>query len=88
RENDLVIRWGGEEFLLIVKVSTDTQLQTALAHLRQEIKQYDFPKTGHITCSFGATTKIDTHDIKKSIKRADNALYKAKNSGRNRVVID
>lgn len=88
REEDIFIRWGGEEFFLILKVYSNENLKKALEHIRKVIEMEEFPNAGHITCSIGGTIYSDGEDIEKTIKRADQAVYKAKESGRNKVIIE
>lgn len=88
RDNDLVGRWGGEEFLILCP---ETELPGARAlaeHLRERIALSDFGiDTIDITASFGVTDYRDEEVIEDCIKRADQALYKAKRGGRNRTVV-
>ncbi len=88
RKTDYLIRWGGEEFMII---SPDTELESAeelAERIRQMIEDFTFNKNGNVTVSFGVTqfTNDDTEDT--FIKRADDALYKAKMKGRNRVEVE
>lgn len=87
RKTDSVGRWGGEEFMI---VCPETQLDGAhkLAEkLREMIEHHHFPEIGKITCSFGVS-EVELHDTaEKVVKRADDALYQAKELGRNRVCI-
>lgn len=53
--------------------------------LREETERFDFPHVGHITASFGVTQYIEGDTEASLINRADDALYKAKKNGRNRV---
>ena len=78
---------GGEEFILVLKLKDEKDLLKILENLRHKVEIYNFPKIGKRTCSFGATIYKDDEDIFKTIKRADEAVYKAKNLGRNRVEI-
>ena len=87
RKNDILIRWGGEEFILILELDSSKDLEKILENLRNSIEFHDFQKVGNKTCSIGATIYKDDEDILKTIKRADESLYQAKNSGRNKVVI-
>ncbi len=84
RSKDYLMRWGGEEFIL---VCTNTQLEIASLiadKLRKGIEQQTLAQR-NITCSFGVGTL--NQDIAKTFEATDKALYKAKNSGRNRVII-
>ncbi|NOQ31421.1 MAG: diguanylate cyclase [Helicobacteraceae bacterium] len=85
RESDTFARWGGEEFMLIM---TNTKIEDAIHicnHLRDVIQNIIHEIAGSITVSFGVTQIVDTDTLKTSFKRSDDALYEAKNSGRNRV---
>jgi polar amino acid transport system substrate-binding protein len=88
RENDVVGRWGGEEFMILCP-ETDAEGARALAeHLRQRISQTDFSLgTMKVTASFGVTDYRDDEMLEETIKRADLALYQAKHDGRNRTVV-
>lgn len=87
REKDILVRWGGEEFILILEVSNIDNLEKLLEYRRQVVESNEFPTIGQITCSIGGVIYISGEDITSTIKRADEALYEAKNSGRNKVVI-
>ncbi len=86
RCTDTVGRWGGEEFLIICP---DTDLQGAkrfAEKIRQAVKQQHFPVIHDLTCSFGVTS-FNAEDTQQSMmQRADQALYYAKENGRNRVI--
>ena len=87
RKNDILVRWGGEEFIMILKIDEVSNLQKILESLRKSIESFDFNIVGHKTCSIGGTIYLENEDILKTIKRADEAVYKAKELGRNKVVI-
>ena len=85
RDIDIAGRWGGEEFMIICP-ETNIKGVNKLAHLlKEKIETYNFPEVRNITASFG----ISQFRIKDSpddlILKADEALYKAKNAGRNCV---
>ncbi|MCK9337148.1 MAG: diguanylate cyclase [Arcobacteraceae bacterium] len=84
RENDMIYRWGGEEFIILIKdASSKNSLLTLANKLRVAIEQYNFSYVGHITSSFGIA-QGEPQDTKDTLlKRADQNLYKAKQSGRN-----
>ncbi|RXK03318.1 sensor domain-containing diguanylate cyclase [Halarcobacter bivalviorum] len=87
RKEDSLIRWGGEEFILIMRNSSHNTLYNSLEHLRQIVFNHDFEIIGKLTCSFGATIYKKDESIEDTIKRADINLYTAKRTGRNKIVI-
>jgi two-component system, cell cycle response regulator len=84
RNNDILARWGGEEFVLIVQEDIKTAFVIA-ENLRKRIENIDFDIVKHITCSFGVTQYLTKDNLESIINRADEAMYMAKESGRNRV---
>jgi diguanylate cyclase (GGDEF)-like protein len=86
RSSDTLLRWGGEEFLILLSVNTIKDTLNIAEQIRKKIESYDFKGVGKLTCSMGCTLYIDQEDIKTAIDRADKALYIAKESGRNSVV--
>ncbi|MCW9014697.1 MAG: GGDEF domain-containing protein [Gammaproteobacteria bacterium] len=86
RVSDIFARYGGEEFVVLTHAP---DIKDAIKHaerLRKAIEAYDFPDIDQLTCSFGvAAFKPNEDEEKDLIKRADAALYEAKNAGRNRV---
>src|SRR5574344_377053 len=87
RKNDILVRWGGEEFIMILKIDEVSNLQKILESLRKSIEYFNFNKVGNKNCSIGGNIYLENEDILKTIKRADDAVYKAKELGRNKVVI-
>ncbi|WP_321311623.1 transporter substrate-binding domain-containing protein [Halarcobacter sp.] len=87
RNTDYFGRWGGEEFLLILPEIDKDGLEQLIEKIRNSISKYHIDKVGIKTVSIGATIyqKNDTPDV--IIKRADDALYKAKDTGRNKTII-
>ncbi len=87
RESDLFARWGGEEFVILFSETDKNRASIACEKLRKKIEETKFDKEINVTVSFGVTqiTKEDT--IESLFKRADEALYRAKQNGRNRVEI-
>lgn len=85
RSSDVVGRWGGEEFLIILP-QTDLDGGTQLAEkLRILVEQKSFSKAGKITVSIGVTACAGDFAPESIVSRADAALYLAKKNGRNRV---
>jgi diguanylate cyclase (GGDEF)-like protein len=86
RSHDFFIRWGGEEFMLIM-LDTNLEETLAIAEALRVLISAEPMSTGlMISASFGVTLSHDLDDQNTLFKRADEALYKAKNSGRNKVV--
>lgn len=86
RELDAFARWGGEEFIILVR---ETKLKGAMAlaeTCRARLEQTQIETIGHITASFGVAQYMEGETIRELIHRADQALYAAKNAGRNRVM--
>jgi polar amino acid transport system substrate-binding protein len=85
RKSDSVGRWGGEEFLIICPELAAEKVLLFAEKLRQAIAVHAFPGDARQTCSFGVATYEDGDDNVSLFKRADDALYRAKANGRNRV---
>jgi diguanylate cyclase (GGDEF)-like protein len=87
READSFFRIGGEEFCMITFASSDGNLKTAAEKIRQAVAGHEFGKAGRLTISIGATAWRQGDDYYSLFKRADAALYEAKQAGRDRVMI-
>jgi len=87
REDDLVARWGGEEFIIIVNYATVEILEKLTKKLQKKIAEVDFHPIHKLTVSFGLSVYIDGDTEETLFKRVDNALYAAKNSGRDCYII-
>jgi len=85
REGDYLARWGGEEFLVVCTHTRQNGARALAEHLRQSIEQTMLSQHCRITSSFGVA-EINSGFLEQWIKRADEALYQAKHSGRNQVV--
>ncbi len=85
RGYDLTGRWGGEEFLVVCPATTQGGILSLAEHLRLAIMKNDYKEVPQQTASFGVATVRDGDSVNDLIGRADEALYRAKESGRNRV---
>ncbi len=85
RKSDTLGRWGGEEFVIICPHTDLKGLHELANHIREKIAKHNFPVIGNKTASFGITIYKEEDNLEKLINRADEALYKAKENGRNRV---
>lgn len=87
REYDIAIRWGGEEFVLMLPNTSEEGALALAERLRQRIETSNFQYC-KMTASLGISTyPTDNLDIEKVISNADSALYHAKQTGRNRTSI-
>ncbi len=79
-------RWGGEEFLLILPGLDDLDALAVSERARQAIERHAFDEVGGVTASFGVAERLPGEASAQVLRRADAALYRAKNGGRNRCV--
>ncbi|MBE9532209.1 MAG: GGDEF domain-containing protein, partial [Proteobacteria bacterium] len=90
RASDVVARFGGEEFVLLLS-DTDVKGAELLAEkLRSDVENFKFEGLGgtRLTISIGMSESVDLDaSVNEIVKRADDALYKAKEGGRNRAVV-
>ena len=89
RDSDVIGRWGGEEFILMLTDCRLDQAEAGLARVREAINQAMVSESVpglRVTFSSGLTEQRYEESLDQSIERADQALYKAKRGGRNRTV--
>jgi len=87
RQSDIFARIGGEEFAIILPHTTKDKAYILAQKLREMVENYRGEGLIPITISLGVVQYIKGDDESSIFKRADTALYKAKDSGRNRVVL-
>ena len=85
RENDLLFRYGGEEFALVLMDITPEQAQISLERFREKIASHEFPNLDRVTISIGYTLFDKNLGIDELISQADNALYYGKSTTRDTV---
>ena len=88
RRSDFFARWGGEEFMVLLPASDMDRAVEAAERLREAVEASDF--TGvprQITSSFGVAMRRPAESSDEFVKRVDQALYDAKEAGRNQVVV-
>lgn len=85
RANDSVIRWGGEEFLLIFSGCPLGQAQALAERCRTGIAKIAHERAGQVTVSMGIGELQTNETLAELIERVDQALYQAKHAGRNQV---
>jgi diguanylate cyclase (GGDEF)-like protein len=85
RENDLLFRYGGEEFAMVLMDITAQQAHQSLARFGEKIAAYDFPDVDQLTVSIGFTDFDKNLSMDELINQADTALYYCKTTTRNAV---
>ncbi len=88
RENDILARWGGEEFLLLAPGRQGDQVTQFAERLRSRVSELRVVRDVAFTISLGIATYRDNDTMDTLLARADKALYQAKSNGRNRVESD
>lgn len=87
RATDVLGRWGGEEFMIVVPEGTIAAALQLAERLRALIAEQSQPWPGQVTASFGVALSRPGDTPDALVKRADEALYRAKQGGRNRVEV-
>ena len=87
RTSDHIIRWGGEEFIILLnKCSLELAVDLS-ERIRKNVEDYSDDEVGKITISLGVATLQPNETIHELISRADSALYQSKRNGRNQLTI-
>lgn len=85
--SDIFARWGGEEFVILA-IDTKIEGTRILAeHIREKIESHMFYEVERVTSSFGVATLKNEKSVDELIEKADKALYRAKQNGRNRIEV-
>ncbi len=87
RSSDFFARYGGEEFIILLPELSAKKAADLAEKLRVVIAEAEYPEAGKLTCSFGVAALQDSESAENLVNRADQALYQAKNDGRNLVRI-
>ncbi len=85
RTSDALVRWGGEEFVIVMRHCTLADAEPLAEKIRGLIADTPFPDVGTVTVSIGAAELVPGDDLASWLKRADAAMYAAKGAGRNAV---
>lgn len=88
RKTDSVGRFGGEEFVIICPESDKNGTFELMENIRKSIADYDFQGIKNVTASFGISLLRENDTVTSLLNRADKALYQAKTTGRNKVIMN
>ncbi len=88
RETDIFARWGGEEFSILLPNTNKDEAIKIAQRVRRQIENFSFQNGCHITCSFGIDNYNSEKNINDFIDKVDKLLYKAKKSGKNKIIFD
>ena len=87
RANDILGRWGGEEFMLVLAETTMEEAALVAENLRALLDNHHFNSVGSVSASFGIASCDQQDNMEHLVNQADQALYTAKERGRNRVEV-
>lgn len=87
REDDALFRFGGEEFVVLLRDDNLQNARQVLERFRKKVEEREFPQIGRVTFSAGITLIRPNELPPQLIDRADRALYYAKDNGRNQICI-
>ena len=82
---DRLYRFGGEEFVVMLRCPDEEGAMAAMERFRQRVQSYPFPRVNHVTVSIGFTDIRSGDTPPAAVERADLAVYYAKHHGRNQV---
>jgi diguanylate cyclase (GGDEF)-like protein len=85
RTGDVLARWGGEEFVVLVPDVDKEKISFVAEKLRSAVENMNISEVGTITVSLGVSLFVGNDTEETMMYRSDLALYKSKNNGRNRV---
>jgi len=85
RGGDRLFRFGGEEFVVILNAESEELAAAGFNRFRASVENHEFPQVGKVTCSVGFTAVLSKDIPTDVVGRADEALYYAKEHGRNQV---
>jgi len=87
RSTDIFARWGGEEFVILFPETTKDEAKVICEKIRPSVETLTHPTAGSVTVSFGVTQYKENDTISSMFKRSDEALYEAKETGKNKVCV-
>lgn len=83
RKNDVCVRWGGDEFVLLLPGTDPSDAGRLIERIRSEVESHTFSPQSRITCSFGIAGKHQAKTLDELLNLADLSMYQAKKQGKN-----
>jgi polar amino acid transport system substrate-binding protein len=87
RDRDVLARWGGEEFIILMPHAGKLEAYSAAERIRLAIEKHFISEGKGVTCSFGVTEIARKDDFEAIMKRVDSYLYEAKAKGKNHTMV-
>lgn len=87
RDNDVCVRWGGDEFVLLLPCLSADQAHGLAIRIRDAVTSYEFSARIDVSCSFGITQMRRGQSLEQLIAHADKLMYRAKENGRNSIEV-
>ncbi|MGQ3050849.1 MAG: GGDEF domain-containing protein [Roseateles sp.] len=84
--DDLLARWGGEEFVIVMPQTPAAEAVAVAERLRQVLAHTEWPAGLRVTASWGVAQAVGAADVEAALREADQAMYRAKQAGRDRVI--
>lgn len=85
RPEDILLRWGGEEFIIMTLFENDEKALSFSERIREVVSSCRFDEIGHVSVSIGIARHDEWMDKDTLVEKADQAMYQAKKEGKNRV---
>ncbi|MFA5340759.1 MAG: GGDEF domain-containing protein [Clostridia bacterium] len=86
KEKDILARWGGEEFIVLLPETSLEEAVELAKKMKMQLSDYDFGDVKDVTCSYGVVGINEYPDKNSLIHKVDKLLYKAKDQGKNQVI--
>lgn len=83
RKNDVCVRWGGDEFVLLLPGTETANANSLVERIRSEVESHTFSAQARITCSFGIAGLHQAKTLEELLHLADLSMYQAKRKGKN-----
>jgi len=84
--DDLIARWGGEEFVIVMPQTPADEAMAVAGRLRQVLARTEWPAGLKVTASWGVAQAVAAADVDTALREADHAMYRAKHAGRDQVM--